>query len=278
MPPALPAFFRFLAGLLLASLLASQPLRAQSVLYITDGNSASQHLQAIDTTTGNITFSANTVVNPGDQPFALAVRNSIWIISTYASPTKANEYSLSGVSTGNTVNLPPSLPSQFLDGTTDGSNNYTLAWNSSGNVDVFKANGDWTNLSVLFNTGSLNLSGDIAGIAYDFVSGNLWLAGATTLYQVSLTGALVSQFAHAGGRGSLAYQPSTDSLWFVPNSASSPLLQYSKTGTQLQSLTVNGRSGNVWGAEFQMIPEPSTYVLLGLGLAGLFWRNRRRLC
>jgi hypothetical protein len=270
------SFGRRMLGCALVAALVLPAARAQNVLYITDGDSHS--LQAIDTTNGSIVYSVNTQVNSGDVPFALSVRDSIWIISRYSAPTTANEYTLAGISTGNTVALPASLPSQFLDGATDGIHNYSLAWTGSSSVDVYSANADWSNLSVLFNTGTLSLTSDVMGITYDAASGNLWLSSMTNVYQITLAGVVVSQFALSSTeRGGLAYQASTDTLWYVPNNSILPVEQYSKTGTLLQSLTVDGRSGNVWGAEFQAIPEPSTHALLALGAVLLVLGYRRRL-
>lgn len=271
MVPLISRPIRLVAGLLLVALLASQSLRAQSVLYITNGDASS--LQAINTSTGAIIYSATSA--PSD--YAIAVRNTIWL-RPYNGSLSSHEYSLAtGAATGTTATINATAASeQWLDGTTDGTFNYTLGWTGSSTVNIYRANADWSNAALLFNTSPLSLGSDLMGITYDSASGNLWISGDTTISQVSMAGALVSQFTHTDSRGSIAYDPTTDTLWYVPNSTSSPLLQYSKTGTLLQSLTVNGRSGNVWGAEFQMVPEPSTYALLGLGLAGLFWRNRRR--
>jgi hypothetical protein len=261
-------------------LLAAAGLRAQNVLYVADGDSSSsQMLMGINITNGTIQFAVNTTsatVYAGDRPSALAVTSSIWMMEHYNNPANANQYSLLGVSLNNSVALPSSLPSQFLDGTTDGTSNYSLTWNGSSNVTVYKANADWTGMTSLFSTSTLGLTSDIAGITYDFASGNLWISGNSTIYQVTMAGAVVSSFTHSGGRGSLAYQRSTDTLWYVPNNGSSALLQYNKTGTLLQSLSTPTRSGNAWGAEFSAIPEPSTTALLVLGGGLAFWVARRR--
>ena len=106
---------------------------------------------------------------------------------------------------------------------------------------------DWTNPVPLFQvSGSV-----IVGITFDAVSENLFISDTSSIYEYSLGGSLLSQFSHAGGNGCLAYEVTTDTLWYVPNNATAPLLRYSKTGTLLQSVTTPTRSGNVWGAEFE---------------------------
>lgn len=262
----LPRAFQLLAGLTLATLLTGLPLRAQTVLFITNGDAAT--LQAVDTATGNLLYSATTT----SLAYPIVVRDTIWL-GHRDDTGSAIEYALAnGLPTGNTAALPGTNFGNFVDGAAVGNFNYTLVAFTSSST-VYRTNLDWTNPVSAFTVSG----NDIVGITYDTASGNLWISDQSSIYQYSLTGTLISQFAHAGSRGSLAYNPSSDTLWYVPNASGSPLLQYSKTGTLLQSLTVNGRSSNVWGAEFSVIPEPSTYALLGLGLAGLFWRHRRRL-
>lgn len=271
MLPAMVTSFRVLARIAAVLSLGFSALSAsaQLTLFVTDGDSNS--LQAINTGDGTIQSYTSS-----SSEYAIAVRGTIWLRPYYSS-LFAWEYDLAGSVTGNTAEINPTPNSeQWLDGTTDGSFNYTLGWTGSSAVNIYRANGDWSNAELLFNTGSLALGDDLMGITFDFVSGNLWISGQTTISQVTLTGVLISQFSHQGGRGSLAYQSSTDTLWYVPNSTESALLQFSKEGQLLQSLIVAGRSDNVWGAEFQAIPEPSTYALLALGLGVLVWLRRRR--
>ncbi|MBA4137587.1 MAG: hypothetical protein C0518_09750 [Opitutus sp.] len=246
---------------------AQTAINTATTLFIADGDSTSIKLMAVNTTSGSVIYTTNT----GYMGNALAVTDRIWMLDHYNNPGSAHSFGLDGTSGRDSSTFSPLGVSQFLDGTTNGIFNYTLAW-TGGDAVVYRASTDWTNLTSIFTaTGS-----DIAGIAYDMASDTLWISGSSTIYQYSLTGTVLGQFSHTGGRGGLAYQPSTDSLWLVPNNASSPLLQYSKSGTLLQSLTVTGRSSNVWGAEFVAVPEPSTYALLALGLALVLWVRRRR--
>lgn len=262
-----------LAALFAATWVLGTSLSAQTTLLLTDGDAS--NLQAVDTTTGNTLYSTTTF----SLAYPLAGHDTLWLGQRDNTGT-AVEYSLA---TGLVTGLQATLSGvnigtdELLDGAASSTTNFTLGWNGTGNVNVYQAAKDWSNLTLLFNTTSLGLGSDLLGITYDSASGNLWLSGDSTVYQVSLSGTLISQFALSSTqRGALAYQAATDTLWFVPNNNSLALQEYAKDGTLLGSLTVNGRSGNVWGAEFVSVPEPSTYALLAGGLAGIAWIRRRR--
>lgn len=242
-----------------------------ATIYITNGDSAA--LQAIDTTTGAISFTASTHIIG----YPIAVRDTIWI-GERDNFGQAVEYNLAnGSATGNSASLSGPSYGNFVDGAVNGNVNYTMsAFGGSGTV--YRTNADWTNPVAMFNVGG----NSVVGITYDSAAGTLWISDLSSIYQYTLTGSLVGSFAHSGNSGSLAYDPADDTLWYVPNSASAALLQYNKAGQLLQSLSTPSRSGNVWGAEFQMgggvaaIPEPGSLTLLGAGLAGLFWLHRRK--
>lgn len=247
--------------------------QGQSLLYLTNGDSSS--LQAIDTTTGNLVFSATS----SSGGYAVAVRNTIWINNI--SNNGAAEYNpLTGAATGNTSPGSGTSNGELLDGAASATANFTLGWTGGGVVNVYSGGANWSNLSLLFTTPSSTPGStptDVMGITFDTVTNTLWLSDPNEIYQYSLGGTLLSQFPHVSERGSLAYQPSTNTFWYVPNSASQPLLQYSPTGTLLRTLTTPLRSGNIWGAEFSTVPEPSTVALLGFGvvLVSMFTRKKR---
>jgi len=128
----------------------------------------------------------------------------------------------------------------------NGDINYTLDAFSS-QAQVYSTDLDWTNPVPMFQVSGA----DMVGITYDAIAGTLFVSDRNEVFEYSLGGTLLSQFFHVGNRGCIAYESSTDTLWYVPNISSAPLLQYSKDGTLLQSVVTPTRSGNVWGAEFQ---------------------------
>jgi hypothetical protein len=260
-----------LARLLILVLVACASAPA-AMIFVSNGDSS--QLQAINTLTGAISYTATTHTIG----YPIAVRDSIWI-GQRDNAGQSVEYNLAdGTPTGNSATLVGPNYGNFVDGAVNGNVNYTtLAFN--GSTTVYQANADWTNPTSLFNIAG----GDqFVGITFDGNLGTLWISDRNSIYQYSLAGGLLGSFAHSGDRGSLAWDPGDDTLWYVPNGSSSPLLQYSKAGALLQSLSTPTRSGNIWGAEFQVdgglgeIPEPATLTLMGAGLAGLYFLRRRK--
>ncbi len=254
----------FIAALAVAAMAHVAAARA-SILYVTDGDAS--RLAIVDTTAGTLLSTATT--QPGQYP--IAVSSTVWLGNYDGS--SASEYALNGVATGVTA---PATAVGATDGTTDGTVNYELGNAFSDSGTVYKANKDWTDPVALFDTVS---GSDLVGIAYAAASRSLWVSDTATIYQYSLTGTLLSQFSKSSSRGSLAYDPSSDTLWFVAN-ASNTISQYSTSGTLLNSESISGLSSNNWGAEFAIdatpVPEPGTMAILGAALASLGFMRKRR--
>ncbi len=238
------------------ALLASAALAQTDVLYVTDGDSARL---------ARVEEGAVTVTRTHVRGYPIAVRNTIWIGDYNGGQPNAIEYDLNGVATGNTA---PYTPVFAVDGASGEEENYQLGNAFSGNATVYSAGLNWTGQTPLFNV----QGSDLVGITYDGVNDSLWISDRSNIYQYGLGGNLISQFAHSSGRGCLAWEPSTDTLWYVRN-GSDTIDQYSKTGMQLASITVPGLASNNWGAEF-VVPEPATMMLLAAG--SLILARRRR--
>lgn len=233
-----------------------------SNLYVTSGDGSNgPTLFGIDSGTVAYQTTTSSLLLP------IAVSDSIWL-GPYSGAGPATEYDLDGNPTGNTNAV---TGWGGADGTTNGVNNYSVS-SFQGSGQVYQSDTQWGNLTPLFVASGMS---DINGITFDTLTGTLWISGNDTVQNYSLTGALLSQFSHANGRGSLAYEPLTDTLWHVRNN-SDQLAQYSKTGAFLQQVTVPGLSGNNWGAEFAIastVPVPATLTLMGLGFAGLGYKR-----
>lgn len=252
------------AGMLTLALAANlaHALPVQT-LYVTNGDA--QRLAAVN---GNTV----TVTNTYTLAYPLAVRNTIWI-GAYSTNGPAREYTLAGVATGNTAAYSPVFG---VDGATNGNTNYTLGNAFSSSSTIYSANADWSGATAMFNVSG----SDLVGITFDNAAGTLWVSDMNTMYQYTLGGALVSSFAHVGGRGSLAYEGATDTLWYVTN-GSDTIRQYGKNGVLLDTVNAAGLASNNWGAEFAQIavqtrvPEPGSLALLALGLAGAAFARRK---
>ncbi|QNN64637.1 hypothetical protein H9L12_10130 [Sphingomonas rhizophila] len=222
---------------------------AAGVLYVTDGDSS--RLAIVNTATQAVTV---TPTLPGQYP--IAVSSSVWVGNYYGS--NSSQYNLDGSPTGVTA---PAADVNAVDGTTNGVYNFELGNAFTNSATVYRANLDWTNPVALFN---VQHGSDLVGITYDTLSGNLWVSNNTTLFQYTLAGGLISQFNHAGGRGSLAYDTADGTLWYVSN-GSNAIRQYSTSGSLLQTLNIPGLASNNWGAEFAIGATPGAVPSRELG-------------
>ncbi len=177
------------------------------------------------------------------------------------------EYTLEGVPTGNSYPFPPGVDDQLLDGTTDGVQyNYAGEWQQG---DVYRMDRSWADPEFLFNAGR-----GVVGITYDGATDTLWISlDETMIINFDFAGNMLSMFSPGSGRwGSLAWEPSTDTLWAI-NRQDSVMQQWDKAGNLLNSQFV-ADFGNVWGGEFA-IPAPGALPMLA-GAALLVPRRRRR--
>jgi hypothetical protein len=244
--------------IILGVLAPSAALAQTSALYVTDGDSA--RLARVQ---GGVVTTSSTHV----RGYPIAVRNTIWIGDYNGAQPNAIEYTLAGAATGNTALYTPVFA---VDGASNGNINYQLgnAFNTS--ATVYSANANWTNQAAMFTVQGT----DLVGITFDNVNGTLWISDQNNIYQYGLGGNLISQFAHQSGRGSLAYEAATDSLWYVTQ-GSDTIGHYSKAGAFLGNVNAPGLSSNNWGAEFASVPEPGTVAVLAIGALALLRRRRK---
>ena len=199
------------------------------------------------------------------------------------------EYTLAGVPTGSTYAFPAALGSEEVDdGTTDGSFNYT--WGVTSGI-AYRLNLDWTNPVPLFTLG--NAAGSRLGITYDASNNSLWIAGftgtiGTLISDYSLSGTLLSSFNIGHGfSGALALNPADGTLWLsnLISGGTLTLEQYARSASGsfatthplLSSQTYTGISDGAFGGEFRytgtVVPEPSTALLVAIGVLGLAFRR-----
>lgn len=242
------------AVMLFAGIAAGQTDR----LYVTDGDSS--RLAIVQ---GGV---VQNVVGTQQGAYPIAVSGTVWTGSLYGN-SQSLEFDLNGNYLGNAVNI---NQANAVDGTTDGVQyNYQLSGCFGTNAVVYRSNLDFSNAQPLFNAFGMSRS---VGITYDPTDSTLWVSGDVEMRHYDLAGNFLGGWNHQSGDSTLAYEPSTDTLWLVRSS----MYQYDKSGNLLQVLSPNGLAANNWGAEFPIgsIPAPGAAALLGI--SGLVAGRRRR--
>jgi len=231
-----------LVGAIACTALAGTAANAQtSTLYVTDGDSSRMAI---------VQGGVATIVSTHNKGYPIVVNSSVWIGDYNGTQPNTIEYDLAGTATGNFGAYSPVFA---VDAGTDGTRSFELGNAFSSSATVYSLNSDLSGTP----TAMFNVSGNqLVGITYDSASGNLWISDGTTIFEYTTGGALVSSFAHNSDRGCLAYEAATDTLWYVPNGIND-ILQFSKSGTLLQTVNVPGLASNNWGAEFAFGGTPT---------------------
>lgn len=229
-------------------------------LYITDGDSA--RLAIVQN--GVLQSLAKTHV----RGYPIIATSSLWIGDYNGNQPNSIEYDLAGNPTGNTA---PYSPIFAVDAGQDGKQSYQLgdAFNSSSTV--FTSDMQLGNPQKLFGV----QGNDLVGITYDTNDGMIWVSDQDQCYEYDMAGNLQFSFKHGVGRGCIAFEDSTKTLWYVTN-GSDLISQFDPdTGQLLNQLKIAGLASNNWGAEFaSRVPSPGAAAVLGLG--GLMAGRRRR--
>ena len=250
-----------------------------STLYLNygDGNSLpGNDYFAVDTITGK-TLNSWAVEPSHTRNYPIAVYGDIRTTGHVGGET-GGLFDLNGVYLGTDYTLTGiSAPNELSDGTTDGINNYAVAF-KNGNVYQFDRN--WSSPTLLFNAG---VSG---GITYDPSDETFWLSGDrnsnTGIRHYHKDGSPLGSFAtpEVGSMDwNLALDPSDGTLWVGTNTTAT-LHNYDKSGGYQGSLTLSGiPSGSFYSDEFHLktvVHIPAAVYLFGSGLLVLIGVSRRK--
>lgn len=238
----------------------------------------------------------------------IAVAGQIDVAGPYS-----HSYNLDGTGQVSTFCYPCGFLNHATDGTTDGTHNYTIGYESIGNssdVGVWRTDRDWSDEQYRFDL-PLTSTEKAYGITYDPTRNSLWvLAVARTTVQggstssrvleLGLDGTLKSQFAGSGTannapyaifEGALAMDYSDNTLWWLPLGTQSidpdpsdlfnPVYinQFSRTGEFLSSAPLSATKW-IYGAEFNLpinnrVPEPGSIALLAMAAGAMVMARRR---
>jgi hypothetical protein len=164
-----------------------------------------------------------------------------------------------------------SFSGEHLDGTLDTVRGISYASNfTTGDVVQYNDNLFNAPTTSIYNVGSFALW----SITYHAGRDSLFLGGNGLITEIDVNGNFVGSFATPDGTvRSLAYDSLDDTMWYL-SSNGDDIVQINHLGNELGRSTVN-LGGNFWGGEIAPVPEPATFIALGLGIAALLIRRKK---
>ena len=179
-------------------------------------------------------------------------------------------YDLSHTQVNTFINF-TTFAGEHLDGTMDTARQVTYAANFT-TGDVIQYADQYFNAPTgsLYNIGAFNLW----SITYHAGRDSLFLGGNGVITEIDMSGNLVGSFATPDGVvRSLAFDGTDSTMWYLSGSGSDAV-QIDAFGNELGRTVVN-LGGNYFGGEIAPVPEPATFLALGLGLAALLIRRKK---
>ncbi len=212
----------------------------------------------------------NTITTP-TREYPIAIGDTVRTYGYSTGSFSGREYLLDGTTTGATyINSGDFVG--ITDGTTDGTYNYGIKFNTG---DVIRYDKNWGNGSLLFDAAPQG-SSSFGGITFDSLTNTLWTnsrGGNPEYRNYALDGTLLSSFILTGDSANwgLSYEEATDTLWSLGGSGE--ILNISKTGVLLEEILIPELVGfNILGGEMRnstVVPVPAAVWLFGSGLLGL---------
>lgn len=162
------------------------------------------------------------------------------------------------------------IQGQHLDGTLDTARNISYAANFS-TGGVIQYGDQYFNGPV---TSIYTVTSGLWSITYNVATDSLFLGSNGVIVEISVTGTFLNSFNTPDGAvRSLAYDDSDESMWYLTSNGAE-IVQIDALGTELARSTVN-LGGNYWGGEIAPVPEPATFIAIGMGLTALLLRRRK---
>ncbi len=167
----------------------------------------------------------------------------------------------------------PISGARIFDGTTDGRFNYGIDDNT-GNVYRFDLTWGGSPTLLFQAAGSRPI-----GITYDSANGSLWTSDFSdgTVRDYSMNGTLLFSFSSGNSQNmALAYDPADNSLWMLTQWLTGTFAQYNTAGSRVQTMNLEVPGSDILGAEFMMVPEPSTLTVAAGLWCLMLWRLRQK--